>query len=214
MEKTLLFCAFLITSPLPNSKNANNGLRSGYKNKPKKYPRLLDQFTRRVYQSGDELIVGKRKYKITITTEDRKTHTGTLENGLIHLKLSQFDKGEHLQKNIRHLISRLVAKDFHPSINFRVNELNKKYFNKNIKGVKLKYNHSNWGSCSTNGYINLSTRLLFAPDAVIDYVIIHELAHLIEFNHSKKFWSIIEKIMPEYRDMEKWLKEEGGKCHY
>ena len=59
-----------------------------------------------------------------------------------------------------------------------------------IKGIFLKYNHSNWGSCSHNGNINLSTRLLFAPEAVQDYVIVHELAHLVEPNHSDRFWAL------------------------
>jgi predicted metal-dependent hydrolase len=67
------------------------------------------------------------------------------------------------------------------------------YFQKPIKSVNLKYNLSNWGSCSTKGNINLSTRLLFAPDDVIDYVIIHELAHLLEMNHSPHFWAIVKR---------------------
>ena len=180
----------------------------------KKYPGLVDQYIRRVYQSGDELTVGKRQYRIELQFEDRKTHAGRLENGILRLKLNQHEKGEALQKAIRHRLSRLVAKDFHPEINFRVNQLNQKYFQQPIKGVKLKYNHSNWGSCSKNGYINLSTRLLFAPQEVIDYVIIHELAHLIECNHSEKFWSLVEQVMPNYKEMEKWLKENGGRCHF
>ena len=114
--------------PIAQQEERKKWLQGWLEKQARKYPRLLDQFIRRVYQSGDELTVGKRKYKILISVENRKTHTGTLENGLIHLKLSQHDEGEHLQKNIRHLISRLVAKDYHPVINFRVNELNQQYF--------------------------------------------------------------------------------------
>jgi predicted metal-dependent hydrolase len=78
----------------------------------------------------------------------------------------------------------------------------------------LKYNQTNWGSCSTRGNINLSTRLLFAPDDVIDYVIIHELAHLLEMNHSNRFWNIVKKAMPEYREKEVWLKKNGHLCDF
>ena len=52
---------------------------------------------------------------------------------------------------------------------------------------------------------------MLAPPAVLDYVVVHELAHLIEMNHSKAFWSIVEEIMPDYRMHQKWLKENGMK---
>jgi len=119
-----------------------------------------------------------------------------------------------LNKSIRHLLSRVIANDFLPEIEQRVYELNQKYFQKNIKRVYLKYNKSNWGSCSSKGNINLSTRLLFAPSQVIDYVIIHELSHLIEMNHSPRFWKIVRDIMPNYEEQEKWLKVNGAKCDF
>ena len=71
------------------------------------------------------------------------------------------------------------------------------------------FNSSNWGSCSSNKIINLSTRLLFAPPEVIDYVIIHELAHLVEANHSKRFWDLVASKMPNYKEQEQWLKTHG-----
>ena len=108
----------------------------------------------------------------------------------------------------------MIGKHFHADISKRVHALNKDFFQKDIKSVNLKYNSSNWGSCSTKGNINLSTRLLFAPDEVIDYVIIHELTHLIEMNHSSKFWKIVKSIMPDYKQKEKWLKVNGGDCDF
>ena len=62
--------------------------------------------------------------------------------------------------------------------------------------------------------MNLSTRLLFAPKDVIDYVIIHELAHLYEMNHSKKFWNIVSQVMPNYKEKEKWLSKNGRLCDF
>jgi len=90
-----------------------------------------------------------------------------------------------------------------------VHELNERHFQQPIDQVRLKYNHSNWGSCSNKGNINLSTRLLFAPPEVIDYVIIHELAHRLEMNHSPRFWKLVADAMPNYREQERWLKEHG-----
>ena len=92
--------------------------------------------------------------------------------------------------------------------------INKHYFGHAVKSLRLKYNKSNWGSCSNSGNINLSTRLLMAPQWVLDYVIVHELAHMNEMNHSKKYWTIVEKVYPEYKKAEKWLKAYGSTCDF
>jgi predicted metal-dependent hydrolase len=106
----------------------------------------------------------------------------------------------------------LVAQDYKPAITRRVMELNHLYFQKPVNSVNLKFNRSNWGSCSTKSNLNLSTCLLFAPEDVIDYVIIHELAHLIEMNHSHRFWALVENAMPDYKEKEKWLKDNWQTC--
>lgn len=175
---------------------------------------LQQRFEEKSYQDGQKLVVGARTYQLAIRKEDRRTHSARLRNGIIYLKLGQGDEGASLQKNIQSLLSRTIAQDFLPAIERRVDSINDQFFQQNIRGVKLKHTHSRWGSCSTTGNINLSTRLLFAPDDVIDYVIIHELAHLLEFNHSKRFWKIIEDIMPDYKEKEEWLKKNGGKCSF
>ncbi|MGB9814203.1 MAG: M48 family metallopeptidase [Thermovenabulum sp.] len=66
-----------------------------------------------------------------------------------------------------------------------------------------------WGSCSYKGNLNFSWRLIMAPLPVIDYVVVHELAHLRIKNHSKSFWAKVKSIMPVYEKHEKWLKENG-----
>ncbi len=176
---------------------------------------LLTQFNGRAYRDGELLAVGKRQYRLRIEQSEHKTHSGRLlQGGIIHLRLSNRESGPELSKSIRTLLSRLVAQDFQPEITRRVLELNERHFRRPIKGVRLKYNHSNWGSCSRNGNINLSTRLLFAPDEVVDYVIIHELAHLIELNHSNRFWDLVEKAVPDYQKMERWLRENRNSCDF
>ena len=66
-----------------------------------------------------------------------------------------------------------------------------------------------WGSCSAKGRLNFSWRLIMAPLSVVDYVIVHELAHLEVRNHSKAFWRKVEGTMPNYKQNRKWLKENG-----
>ncbi|MBI4926839.1 MAG: M48 family metallopeptidase [Anaerolineae bacterium] len=66
-----------------------------------------------------------------------------------------------------------------------------------------------WGSCSARGAISLSWRLVMAPIAVIEYVMVHELAHLREHNHSARFWKVVEQFHPQYREHREWLKVNG-----
>jgi predicted metal-dependent hydrolase len=178
------------------------------------HPQLMDRLAGKDYQDGDHLHVGARRYTLRIGFADKATHSARLRNGQINLALAQGADKAQLQKAIKHLLSRVVADDFNVEITQRVMQLNDQHFRKPIKGVFLKYNQSNWGSCSANKNINLSTRLLFAPPEVVDYVIIHELAHLVEMNHSPKFWALVENAMPNYRDHEKWLKTHGNSCDF
>ncbi|KAA3641693.1 MAG: M48 family peptidase [Bacteroidetes bacterium] len=176
----------------------------------RKKPDALDHLLSKSYNTGDQLKVGERTYFLDITYKDRKTHAAKLEGNTIKLSLNEQEKsGVALQKAIKHLLSRVVASDFLPEIERRVDDLNDRFFQKPFNKVSLKYNHSNWGSCSSKGNINLSTRLLFAPQEVIDYVIIHELAHLIERNHSNRFWALVEGAMPDYKDKVRFLKANG-----
>ncbi|KPV43730.1 hypothetical protein AN477_11040 [Alicyclobacillus ferrooxydans] len=75
---------------------------------------------------------------------------------------------------------------------------------------RLKDQKTRWGSCSSAGNINLNWRLIQAPEWVIDYVVIHELAHLTELNHSPAFWRIVRNFCPNYEDAKMWLKSNAA----
>lgn len=79
--------------------------------------------------------------------------------------------------------------------------------------MRLRDTRSRWGSCSSNGDLMFSWRLIMAPSDVLDYVAAHEVAHLIEMNHSQAYWSLVEKIYPGYRSRRDWLKREGSNLH-
>jgi predicted metal-dependent hydrolase len=177
-------------------------------------PALRAYFDKKQYQTGDILQVGDRRYKLEVNISDRATHTARLIGDTICLDLSERSSEAHRHKSSKTLLSRVIADDFYPQVVERVHTLNRRTFNRPIKNIYLKYNHSNWGSCSRQGNVNLSTRLLFAPQAVQDYVIIHELAHLLEMNHSDRFWALVETFMPDYQVQERWLKQHGPNCDF
>jgi predicted metal-dependent hydrolase len=78
-----------------------------------------------------------------------------------------------------------------------------------FKKIRISDAKKRWGSCSQNGNLNIAWRLVMAPPMVIDYVIVHELSHVEFRNHSKKFWSRVRAIIPDYKADEKWLRDNG-----
>ncbi|HTA30233.1 MAG TPA: SprT family zinc-dependent metalloprotease [Candidatus Cybelea sp.] len=95
----------------------------------------------------------------------------------------------------------------------RVRELAQTHFS-TIKHIVIRNQKSRWGSCSCNGTISLNWRLIQLPDPVRDYIIIHELMHLRELNHSPRFWREVEKACPDYRAAEQWLKQNSGQVGF
>jgi predicted metal-dependent hydrolase len=79
-----------------------------------------------------------------------------------------------------------------------------------LQSVSVRNQRSRWGSCSVRKRISLNWRLIQTPPFVTDYIIIHELMHLKEMNHSPRFWEHVERAFPAYRDAEKWLRRNSG----
>lgn len=75
--------------------------------------------------------------------------------------------------------------------------------------VTIRSQHTRWGSCSGKGNLNFNCLLMLVPEEVMDYVIVHELCHRKEMNHSASFWAQVERVLPDYRERRKWLKENG-----
>ena len=76
--------------------------------------------------------------------------------------------------------------------------------------ITIRNQKTRWGSCSSKGNLNFNCLLMLAPEEVVDYVVVHELCHRIEMNHSEKFWKEVEKILPDYRERREWLKINGN----
>ena len=76
--------------------------------------------------------------------------------------------------------------------------------------ITIRMQKSRWGSCSSKGNLNFNCLLMRTPDEIIDYVVVHELCHLKEMNHSPRFWAEVEKIFPDYKERRKWLKDHGN----
>ena len=76
--------------------------------------------------------------------------------------------------------------------------------------ITIRSQKTRWGSCSSQGNLNFNCLLMLTPPEIRDYVVVHELCHRKELNHSPKFWAEVEKVCPEYKTHRKWLKDNGG----
>lgn len=93
-----------------------------------------------------------------------------------------------------------------PKVEFYAKQLGVAYNAILISDLKFR-----WGSCTLKGNLNFNWRLIKAPHFVINYVVVHELAHLLELNHSDRFWNIVKVQLPNYKEAKEWLRENGEK---
>ncbi len=183
------------------------------KNKIYKHPELITQYNHtNKYVEGELFHLYGETFLIKILTDTSKFATVKVREGELVLIFPELSKPERRNKVASKLVAKIMASYFQPKVHRRILELNTSFFQKKITKVTLKNNTSNWGSCSVRSNINISTRLLFAPEYVIDYVFIHELTHLVHMDHSERFWNHVASITPDYEKAEKWLKINGGKC--
>ena len=189
-------------------------MKTWAKNKIMKNPEKFRLKPQKEYKNGDILKIGDEEFALRIEFKDKKGSSARPMGNTIKLSISDNLSKEEQNNHISSLISRCIAYKRLPKLQEKIYELNGKHFNRKINKIFFKHNKSNWGSCSNAGNINISTRLLFAPDEVLEYVCIHELAHLIEQNHSDRFWTLVETAMPDYVEKERWLKENGNLCRF
>ena len=79
--------------------------------------------------------------------------------------------------------------------------------------IQVKELRSRWGSCTVDGSLSFSWRVVLAPPFALDYLAAHEVAHLVEMNHSRRFWALVKKCLPDYERGRRWLHEHGSTLH-
>lgn len=175
-----------------------------------KKPAAFAHFRRVEQASRYEFAIREATYQIEVDSHDLRDHkifrTGPRD---LEIRLNPEDPRVNGGKIIPKLLAKFFGGIYLPQVSGRVHELNELHFRRPIKAVKMSDTYSRWGSCSHVGNINLATRLLLAPAEILDAVIIHELAHLVEQNHSARFWAQVERALPNYKEYDEWLRLHG-----
>lgn len=172
----------------------------------------------REFKSGEKLLyIGKElELEIHNLNENKSLNLDdyNLNNDLVKILdkkvIVYIDVNKH---NIEDIIRELVIRFYRMEAEKLLKE--RTYYYSNIIGVSfnritVKDQKTIWGSCSSRKNINYSYRLIMAPIDIIDYVVVHELCHLIHMDHSKAYWGKVESILPDYRERKQWLKHYGN----
>lgn len=179
-------------------------------NKLKQKPNLLDKYIAKGYSSQSTLQTFDHQFSFQFSEVDGDKPSVKLVGSTFYCSLPHgVDKNIVQKKHIARLLSNYYRSFFEVKLNYW-----NQFFPRKHQNFRLKYNSSNWGSCSSKGNINLSIRLVLCPESVIDYVIVHELAHLIHQNHSIHFWKEVERVLPNYKNQVKWLKTKGANLDF
>jgi predicted metal-dependent hydrolase len=150
----------------------------------------------------DKLLFLGTPYDILIV-KDRQSYVIVSEN-LSRITLHSPDK-ESSRKAVFNFYHEQTSLILAERLGFFSKKLNLDYFNR----ITIKHQRSRWGSCSLKKNLNFNVMLSALPNDVIDYVIIHELTHLLELNHSTKFWQLVKLSHPSYVENRTWLQKYG-----
>lgn len=141
------------------------------------------------------LLLGKRT---KIIVDDGKKVGYDAEQNILYLPREKSKERlvKWLKENAKRILSAVTER--------KAQEMGVSYKSVTITSAKTR-----WGSCSGNNAIRYTFRLLYCPKEVIDYVVVHELAHTVQHNHSKQFWMVVERFIPDWKNRRKWLKDHG-----
>lgn len=126
----------------------------------------------------------------------------------IKMNLAVISRYSQSQDDIRTFLKQWYVKQAKEVFKDRVEHYSKR-IGVSYNRISIKNQKTRWGSCSSLKNLNFNWRLLMAPLEILDYIVIHELAHLLEMNHSKRFWEIVERQCPNYKLYDKWLHVNG-----
>lgn len=170
----------------------------------------LDKF--KSYKDGDKVELFDQSYALHIDEHASNKNSAQIVGSAIFIKVRPNENKHDFDKIVSNLVYKVIAKRYKPRLWTWLNTLNEAHEFGQLNSIRMKNNTTNWGSCSSKGNINISVRLLLAPKEVVNYVLIHELAHLQQQNHSPKYWKLVDKACPNYRIQEKWLKTNAKNC--
>lgn len=161
------------------------------------------------FSGGEEFLFLGRKLYLLVVQSDRKNTGVSVESDHIIVSVSN-----SLEANTRKSVIQKALEDWYRDQARKLITERLKFYQKILgveyNSINIRDQKTRWGSCSGRKNLSFNWRLIMSPQEVLDYVVVHELCHLIHMNHSKKFWQAVETIVPQYKIRKKWLKENSS----
>lgn len=161
------------------------------------------------FVAGEKLPFQGQLYELEVIEIDKiRDVSVTLKDGKFQIKAPSNLKGDNRREEIKRRLVEWYKKEARTKYKERVEHYRKKLgvsYNK----IFIRDQKTRWGSCSSKGNLNFNWRLIMAPLSIMDYIVVHELVHLIHPNHSRDFWKLVESVIPDYKEKKQWLRVNG-----
>lgn len=158
----------------------------------------------RVYEEGTHIPFLGKMYPLHLVLHEEENAWIQLEENSLEVHTPSTD-----QTVIQYLLVYWYKENARKLIKSRVKHYCQ-LLGEKVEAVRVKDQKTRFGSCSSKRNLNFNWRLVMAPKEVLDYVVVHEMCHLKYMNHSKEYWAYVESIMPNYKEYDNWLKENGN----
>ena len=163
----------------------------------------LKSLERQIINNSDGLVIFNVDYTLEyIDSKDEKVQ-------FCDNKITVYSAIDNRAKTLRNFLTNFLFS----KISQIVHDIRDKW-NLQWPAIRISNNKSTWGSCSSKGMLSFNRRLIFAPLEILYYVIVHEMCHLVEMNHSARFWHLVSNLCPDYKVHKQWLKENSFRLHH
>jgi predicted metal-dependent hydrolase len=177
-------------------------------NRLEKNSQLRSRYLKKTYTAGELFLYLGRQHQLELVMTEKAYGRISIDARLLKVEIPILRK-----PNLNGPLAELAVplRNFYRHQGRQRIEARTKVFSEKMslfpKELSFRSQKTRWGSCSANGNLSFNWRLIVAPAEVIDYVIVHELAHLRHHNHSQNFWNLVASILPNYRELRKWLRD-------
>lgn len=161
---------------------------------------------KKAYDHGEQFLYLGRAYPIEIIQDS------AVEKDYVQFQGDRLNicVKAHNDESIKQVLRRFYVQQCKAQVEKRVS-LYEKRFKMKPRSIRISDSKTTWGTCDSNRKLTFNWRLAMAPPKVIDYVVIHEMCHMVHLNHDRSFWRLVGSIMPDYEDQERWLEKSSWK---
>lgn len=154
------------------------------------------------YEGGEYFLYLGKEYPLKVVVDEHINNSMVnFEENYLIVYIKNIEK-----ESIKNALEKFYRKECNRKIKKRI-AFYQKYFKFKPRSISIVNELDKWGSCNSNREINFNSKLIMAPEHVIDYVVVHEMCHMAHMNHSKSFWTSVGKIIPDYKNRSEWLKK-------